>query len=138
MRRCCTPRTGALAPVFFGRLFLRRALPRPGTVHHFRAGGAPVPPQRRALPPVGELAWSLHLSLQQTGIRRPAVAGTISMSAMARFYDEMFGRDEAALKHYRKLQTAFAQITPEDYQKKRNAVDLAFLRQGVTFNVYGD
>lgn len=74
-----------------------------------------------------------------TALAKTELTGlTLSGGNRQGFYDEMFGRDEAALKHYRKLQTAFAQITPEDYQKKRNAVDLAFLRQGVTFNVYGD
>lgn len=54
------------------------------------------------------------------------------------FFDEMFGREGQVLSHYQKLQQAFAQITPEDFHAKRHSVDLAFLRQGVTFNVYGD
>ncbi len=54
------------------------------------------------------------------------------------FFDEMFGRDGRVQGHYQKLQAAFAQITPEDFTAKRHSVDLAFLRQGVTFNVYGD
>ena len=54
------------------------------------------------------------------------------------FFDEMFGRDGQVLGHYQKLQAAFAQIAPEDFHAKRHSVDLAFLRQGVTFNVYGD
>ena len=58
--------------------------------------------------------------------------------ARAGFFDEMFGRDTVSLNHYRKLHAAFGQMAPEEYQAKRNAVDLAFLRQGVTFNVYGD
>jgi uncharacterized circularly permuted ATP-grasp superfamily protein len=54
------------------------------------------------------------------------------------FFDEMFGRDGVPLKHYGKVHEAFRQISSDEYQSKRNAVDLAFLRQGVTFNVYGD
>ena len=54
------------------------------------------------------------------------------------FFDEMFGRETAALSHYQKLRGAFNQITHDDFKTKRNSVDLAFLRQGVTFNVYGD
>lgn len=54
------------------------------------------------------------------------------------FFDEMFGRDGQVVGHYQKLQEAFAQIAPEDFHAKRHSVDLAFLRQGVTFNVYGD
>lgn len=54
------------------------------------------------------------------------------------FFDEMFGREAGALSHYQKLRCAFNQITHDDFKTKRNSVDLAFLRQGVTFNVYGD
>ncbi|NOS70846.1 MAG: circularly permuted type 2 ATP-grasp protein [Verrucomicrobia bacterium] len=54
------------------------------------------------------------------------------------FFDEMFGREGSALSHYQKLRGAFNQITHDDFKTKRNSVDLAFLRQGVTFNVYGD
>ena len=32
----------------------------------------------------------------------------------------------------------FSKVTAEDFAAKRQAVDLAFLRQGITFNVYGD
>ena len=53
-------------------------------------------------------------------------------------FDEMFGRDGAVLGHYEKLHDAFAGLTREEFAAKRRSVDLAFLRQGVTFNVYGD
>lgn len=53
-------------------------------------------------------------------------------------FDEMFGRSACMAPHYRKLFEAFTQIPPEEFQTKRHSVDLAFLRQGVTFNVYGD
>src|SRR6266850_851296 len=54
------------------------------------------------------------------------------------FFDEMFGRDNTVLSHYNKLQDAFADFSPEEFRAKQRSVDLAFLRQGVTFNVYGD
>jgi len=56
----------------------------------------------------------------------------------AGFFDEMFGTGRETQRHYQKLRDSFAQISHEDFRHKRNAVDLAFLRQGVTFNVYGD
>ena len=40
--------------------------------------------------------------------------------------------------HYRKYQELFRSMTPIEFEAKRQAVDAAFLRQGVTFNVYGD
>ena len=54
------------------------------------------------------------------------------------FFDEMFGRDGQLLPHYRQLHSAFSQLPTDEFAEKRRAVDLAFLRQGVTFNVYGD
>jgi uncharacterized circularly permuted ATP-grasp superfamily protein len=68
---------------------------------------------------------------QPAGLRLSGMAGK-------EFFDEMFGRDGAILNHYRKLQDTFERISPEDFRSKRTAADLAFLRQGVTFNVYGD
>jgi uncharacterized circularly permuted ATP-grasp superfamily protein len=41
-------------------------------------------------------------------------------------------------KAYETFAQRFAQITREDFDDRRRAVDLAFLRQGITFNVYGD
>lgn len=41
-------------------------------------------------------------------------------------------------KAYETFAQRFAQITREDFDDRRGAVDLAFLRQGITFNVYGD
>src|SRR3954471_12272603 len=54
------------------------------------------------------------------------------------YFDEMFGAKGDVLPHYEKLRNAFSRLTPGDFASKRHAVDLAFLRQGVTFNVYGD
>jgi uncharacterized circularly permuted ATP-grasp superfamily protein len=53
-------------------------------------------------------------------------------------FDEMFGRDGGVLSHYEKLHSAFSSLARDDFNAKRHSVDLAFLRQGVTFNVYGD
>ena len=74
-----------------------------------------------------------------TAVAKSERAGLNLGNSPARgFFDEMFGRDGQVQGHYQKLQAAFAQITPEDFTAKRHSVDLAFLRQGVTFNVYGD
>src|SRR5262245_37298621 len=55
-----------------------------------------------------------------------------------RFFDEMMGSDGAVRPHYRHFLKHFGAVTPAEFEAKRQAVDLAFLRQGVTFNVYGD
>src|ERR1051325_7823317 len=54
------------------------------------------------------------------------------------FFDEMFGSDGNVLGHYEKFKNTFASLGKEDFTAKRHSIDLAFLRQGVTFNVYGD
>jgi len=56
----------------------------------------------------------------------------------AGFFDEMFGLSGEVVTHYQKFQSALANLTPAEFGNKRHSVELAFLRQGVTFNVYGD
>ncbi len=54
------------------------------------------------------------------------------------FFDEMLAADGKPLPHYRRFHELFQQLTSEEFDNKRQSVDLSFLRQGVTFNVYGD
>ena len=54
------------------------------------------------------------------------------------FYDEMMEPGGAVRPHYQHFMKHFETVSPEEFEAKRAAVDLSFLRQGVTFNVYGD
>ena len=54
------------------------------------------------------------------------------------FFDEMVSGTASVRDHYRKLTAGFSQLQPEEFDRKRQAIDAAFLRQGITFNVYGD
>ena len=54
------------------------------------------------------------------------------------FFDEMFEAEGVPRPHYAKLAEAFAGFSPEDFQTRRETVDLAFLQQGITFTVYGN
>jgi uncharacterized circularly permuted ATP-grasp superfamily protein len=54
------------------------------------------------------------------------------------FFDEMFAAPGQVRRHYERFSKLFGELTPEEFEERRNDVDLAFLRQGVTFNVYGD
>jgi uncharacterized circularly permuted ATP-grasp superfamily protein len=54
------------------------------------------------------------------------------------FFDEMVSSAGEVRGHYRKFLERFEGIPPAEFEQRRRAVDLAFLRQGVTFNVYGD
>jgi uncharacterized circularly permuted ATP-grasp superfamily protein len=54
------------------------------------------------------------------------------------FFDEMVGTDNRMRPHYQRYAERFASVGTEEFEAKRRSVDLAFLRQGITFNVYGD
>lgn len=54
------------------------------------------------------------------------------------FFDEMLEADGRVRPHYQHFFKHFGAVTPEEFDAKRSAVNLSFLRQGVTFNVYGD
>ncbi len=54
------------------------------------------------------------------------------------FFDEMVGPGENLRPHYARFRELFQSLTLAEFENKRQSVDLAFLRQGVTFNVYGD
>ena len=54
------------------------------------------------------------------------------------FFDEAIAGGGDARKHYRAFLEQFDSLTPAEFDQKRHAVDLSFLRQGITFNVYGD
>ncbi len=56
----------------------------------------------------------------------------------AGFFDEMFASPSEVRRHYERFRKLFAQTTPEEFEERRSDIDLSFLRQGVTFNVYGD
>src|SRR5512145_519384 len=53
-------------------------------------------------------------------------------------FDEMVANDGSVRSHYRDIHALWQDLTLEQKQQRRRAVDLAFLRQGITFNVYGD
>lgn len=53
-------------------------------------------------------------------------------------FDEMVAAHSGLRGHYQKFARAFSRLSEREFAAKREAVDLAFLRQGITFNVYGD
>ncbi|MEI6861780.1 MAG: circularly permuted type 2 ATP-grasp protein [Verrucomicrobiota bacterium] len=54
------------------------------------------------------------------------------------FFDEVLAAKGRARPHYARFLEKFSGLSRAEFDAKRRAVDLAFLRQGVTFNVYGD
>ncbi|MEM9158065.1 MAG: circularly permuted type 2 ATP-grasp protein, partial [Verrucomicrobiota bacterium] len=54
------------------------------------------------------------------------------------FFDEMFQEDGAPRLHYQNLIERFEELSDEEFNLRREAVDQSFLQQGITFTVYGD
>jgi uncharacterized circularly permuted ATP-grasp superfamily protein len=55
-----------------------------------------------------------------------------------RLFDEMVDGAGQTRPHYRAFRDRLSPMPAAEFEQRRRAVDLAFLRQGVTFNVYGD
>ncbi|HVG26235.1 MAG TPA: circularly permuted type 2 ATP-grasp protein [Acidobacteriaceae bacterium] len=54
-----------------------------------------------------------------------------------RAYDEMFATEEELHSHYEPLLNLLTELAPEEIQRRKQAADLSFLNQGITFTVYG-
>lgn len=54
------------------------------------------------------------------------------------FYDEMVGEDGSIRTHYRNVAQRFEAMDQEEVDQKRKSLELLFLKQGITFTVYGD
>jgi len=54
------------------------------------------------------------------------------------FFDEMFVPGAPVRPHYLRLADRLGTLPEADFNQRRAAVDLAFLRRGVTFTVYND
>ncbi len=56
----------------------------------------------------------------------------------ADYFDEMFTSSTDVRPHYRRLAERLGTLARDEFEQRRGAVDLAFLRRGVTFTVYSD
>ncbi len=54
------------------------------------------------------------------------------------YFDECMTEGGVPRPHYQRYLECLSRLSTPEYEAKRRAADLAFLRQGVTFNVYGD
>ena len=70
--------------------------------------------------------------------RSARTAGRPPYPPPAGIYDEMVGDDGRVRPQYRRIHELWSRLTPAEFTERRRAVDRAFLRQGITFNVYGD
>jgi uncharacterized circularly permuted ATP-grasp superfamily protein len=54
------------------------------------------------------------------------------------YFDEMVDAEGRPRPHYSRFARRLTNMNRSEFEAKRRAVDLAFMRQGITFNVYGD
>jgi uncharacterized circularly permuted ATP-grasp superfamily protein len=54
------------------------------------------------------------------------------------FFDEMYAAGGEVRPHYRLLAERLSSLPIAEFERRRAAVDLAFLRRGITFTVYND
>lgn len=52
-------------------------------------------------------------------------------------WDEMFEPSLAVRPHYQALMTRIESMSPDELKRRKQAADLSFLHQGITFTVYG-
>src|SRR6201995_1373303 len=57
--------------------------------------------------------------------------------ALDHAYDEMFAGAAELHSHYEPLLEHFTALPPQEIQRRKQAADLSFLNQGITFTVYG-
>jgi uncharacterized circularly permuted ATP-grasp superfamily protein len=85
-----------------------------------------------------DFATASHCYEMTSPLNSPPRPDNFSGYDCANFFDEMFATPGTTRAHYARFQDLLQQVTPEEFSLKRQSVDLALMRQGVTFNVYGD
>jgi uncharacterized circularly permuted ATP-grasp superfamily protein len=54
------------------------------------------------------------------------------------FFDEMFAADGSIRPHYQHAASGLNPLPSDEYRHKQAAVELVFMRGGITFTVYDD
>src|SRR5579859_6096535 len=72
------------------------------------------------------------------GIDEARIAsGPFSTYVLDSAFDEMFDAERRPRKHYRALHELLLRLPADEMRRKKQAADVAFLHQGITFTVYG-
>jgi len=72
-----------------------------------------------------------------TTTRQQFLSPPFNQYSLAEAYDEMFDLDYTAHPQYEDLYDRLLQLTPEEFEARKQAADISFLHQGITFTVYG-
>jgi uncharacterized circularly permuted ATP-grasp superfamily protein len=79
-----------------------------------------------------------HMNLDSSAASlRPHQLSALENYHLDRAYDEMFAGEGELREHYEPLLEHFSALPPEEIQRRKQAADLSFLNQGITFTVYG-
>ena len=68
---------------------------------------------------------------------RPETSGLFEKYKMSGAFDEMFTSAGELRSHYEHLAMALSELPASELRKRKQAADLSFLHQGITFTVYG-
>jgi uncharacterized circularly permuted ATP-grasp superfamily protein len=68
----------------------------------------------------------------------PIASGFFTAYDTQGHFDEMLDGKGGIRPHYGRFKERLDSLTVDDFRTRQEAVDLSFLRQGITFNVYGD
>src|SRR5271154_816923 len=72
------------------------------------------------------------------GFDEPRIAsGPFASYHLDNAFDEMFDAERQPRKHYRALYELLLGLPAEEMRRKKQAADVSFLHQGITFTVYG-
>src|ERR1700678_2872094 len=72
------------------------------------------------------------------GFDEPRIAsGPFASYHLDQAFDEMFDSERQPRKHYRALYELLLSLPAEEMRRKKQAADVSFLHQGITFTVYG-
>ena len=72
------------------------------------------------------------------GFDEPRIAsGPFSSYDLDSAFDEMFDAERQPRQHYRALYELLLGLPAEEMRRKKQAADVSFLHQGITFTVYG-
>jgi uncharacterized circularly permuted ATP-grasp superfamily protein len=77
-------------------------------------------------------------NISSQSVLEPAADNWLSAYDTRGTYDEVFTEDGIVRPHYRTFFSRIQRMAQEQFHAKRQSVDMSFLRQGITFNVYGD
>ncbi|MDE1154265.1 MAG: circularly permuted type 2 ATP-grasp protein [Acidobacteriaceae bacterium] len=68
---------------------------------------------------------------------QPSQISSLANYRLDEAYDEMFSGENVLRSHYDPLLQHFAELPPDEVQRRKQSADLSFLNQGITFTVYG-